>query len=60
LPCPGGEQPGAVVMPAGGGLVQPPLERPAEREGWAGAGDQPGGGLPGEPGGFGERQLDGE
>ena len=23
LPCPGGQQPGAVVVPAGGGLVQP-------------------------------------
>src|SRR5260370_28403892 len=49
-------------MPAGGGRVQPPRERPAEREGQAGAGDQPGGVLPGEagePGGLGERQLDG-
>ena len=42
--------------------MQLPPERPAEREGQAGAGDQPGGVLPGEagePGGLGERQLDG-
>jgi hypothetical protein len=45
------------VVPAGGGLVQPPAERPAEREGQAGAGDQAGGvlaGEAGEPGGLGE------
>ena len=57
LPGPGGEQPCAVVMPAGDGLVQPPSDRPAERESQAGAGDQPGGVLPGqagEPGGLGD------
>src|SRR3974390_3376313 len=62
LPGPGGEQPGAVVMPAGDGLVQPSPDRPAEREGQAGAGDQSGGVLPGEagePGGLGDRQRDG-
>src|SRR5260370_1108735 len=58
----GGGRRGAVGRPAGGGLVQPPRERRAAREGRAGAGDQPGGVLPGEagePGGLGERQLDG-
>src|SRR5262249_21386452 len=62
LPGPGGDQPGVVVMPAGGGLVQPSPEGPAKREGKAGAGDQRGGVLPGEdgePGGFGDGQLDG-
>src|SRR5262249_60172929 len=38
LPGPGGDQPGVVVMPAGGGLVQPSPEGPAKREGKAGAG----------------------
>jgi len=50
------------VVPAGDGLVPPPLEGPAQREGEAGTGDQPGGVLPGEsgePGGLGGRQLDG-
>ena len=49
-------------MPAGDGLVQPSPEGPAQREGEAGAGDQPGGVLPGEdgePGGLGDGQLDG-
>ena len=49
-------------MPAGDGLVQPSPDRPAEREGQAGAGDQSGGVLPGEagePGGLGDGQLDG-
>ena len=49
-------------MPAGDGLVQPSPDRPAEREGQAGAGDQPGGVLPGEadePGRLGDGQLDG-
>ena len=62
LPGPGGEQPGAVVMPAGDGLVQPSPEGPSQREGQAGAGDQPAGVLPGqasEPGGLGDGQLDG-
>jgi hypothetical protein len=50
------------VVPAGDGLVPPPLDGPVQREGEAGAGDQPGGGLPGEtgqPGGLGDRQPDG-
>src|SRR5712691_3326416 len=49
-------------MPAGGGLVQPSPQRPAQREGQAGAGDEPGGVLPGEagePGGLGDGQFDG-
>jgi hypothetical protein len=49
-------------MPAGDGLVQPSSAGPAQREGQAGAGDQPGGVLPGEagePGGLGDGQLDG-
>ena len=50
------------MVPAGDGLVQPSPDRPAERESQAGAGDQPGGVLPGEagePGGLGDGQLDG-
>ena len=57
-----GEEPGAVVVPAGDGLVPPSPGGPVQREGEAGAGDQPGGVLPGEtgePGGLGDRQLDG-
>jgi len=49
-------------MPAGGGLVQPSPQRPAQREGQASAGDDPGGVLPGEagePGGLGDGQFDG-
>jgi hypothetical protein len=47
-----------MVMPASGGLVASPSQRPAQREREAGAGDQPGGGLlsqSGEPGGLGDR-----
>jgi hypothetical protein len=50
------------VVPAGDGLVSPPLDGPVQREGEAGAGDQPGGvppGQTGEPGGLGDRQPDG-
>src|SRR5271156_2101793 len=57
-----GEEPGAVVVPAADGLVPPSLEGPVQRGGEAGAGDQPGGVLPGEsgePGGLGDRQRDG-
>ena len=57
-----GEEPGAVVVPAGDGLVPPSLDGPVQREGEAGAGDQPGGVLPGEtgePGGLAGRQPDG-
>src|SRR6266568_8322633 len=46
----------------GGGLVQPSPQRPAQREGQAGAADQPCGvlaGEAGEPGGLGNGQLDG-
>ena len=53
---------GAVVVPAGDGLVPPSLDGPVQREGEASAGDQPGGVLPGEtgePGGLGDRQPDG-
>src|SRR5262249_49917614 len=49
-------------MPAGDGLVQPSPEGPAQREGQAGAGDQPGGELPGEagePGGLRDGPPDG-
>src|SRR6266542_1628389 len=52
-------------MPAGGGLVQPPPQRPAQREGQAGAADEPGGvlaggaGEAGEAGGLGDGQFDG-
>jgi hypothetical protein len=49
--------PGTVVVPAGGGLVASPSQRPAQDEREPGAGDQPGGGLPGqcgEPGGLGD------
>src|SRR5487761_521153 len=56
-----GKEPGAVVVPAGGGLVPPPPGRPAQREGEPGAGDQPCGvvrGQAGEPGGLGDRQPD--
>ena len=57
-----GEEPGVVVVPAGNGLVPPSPGGAAQREGEAGAGDQPDGVLPGEagePGGLGDRQLDG-
>ena len=57
-----GEEPGAVVVPAGDGLAPPSPGGPVQREGEAGAGDQPGGVLPreaGEPGGLGDRQPDG-
>jgi hypothetical protein len=56
-----GKEPGAVVVPAGGGLVPSPAGGPAQREGEPGAGDQPGGvvrGQAGEPGGLGDRQPD--
>jgi hypothetical protein len=49
------------VVPAGGGLVPPSPQRPAQREGQPEAGDQPGGvlrGQAGEPGGLGDRQPD--
>ena len=52
------EEPGAVVVPAGGGLVASPPQRPAQGGREPGAGEQPGGGLPGqcgEPGGLGDR-----
>ena len=57
-----GEEPGAVVVPAGDGLVPPSPDGPVQREGEGGAGDQPGGVLPGEtgePDGLGDRQPDG-
>jgi len=50
------------VVPAGDGLVPPSPDGPVQREGEAGAGDQPGGVLPGQtgkPGGLGDRQPDG-
>ena len=56
-----GEEAGAVVVPAGGGLVAPPSGGPAQGEGQPGAGDDPGGvlrGKAGQPGGLGDRQLD--
>ena len=63
LPGRGGAgQPGTVVVPAGGCLVLPSPGGPAQREGEAGAGDQPGGvlrGEAGEAGGLGDRQPDG-
>src|SRR5690348_15652763 len=37
-----GEEPGAVVVPSGGGLMPPSPGGPAQREGEAGAGDEPG------------------
>ena len=49
------------MVPAGDGLVPPSPDGPVQREGEAGAGDQPGGVLPGEtgkPGGLGDRQPD--
>ena len=57
-----GQQPGAVVVPSGGGLVAPSAGGPAQGEGEPGAGDQPGGGLrgqAGQPRGLGDRQPDG-
>src|SRR3974377_1795857 len=54
----GREEPDAVVVPAGGGLVPSSPQRPAQREGEPGAGDEPGGvsrGEAGEPGGLGDR-----
>jgi len=48
------------VVPAGDGLVPPSLDGPVQREGESGAGNQPGGVLPGETGeprGLGDRQL---
>jgi hypothetical protein len=49
------------VVPAGGGLVPPSPQRPAQREGQPEAGDQPGDvlrGQAGEPDGLGDRQPD--
>jgi hypothetical protein len=60
--CDCGGEPGAVVVPAGRGLLAPAADGPAQGEGEAGAGDQPGGVLSGEtggPGGLGDRQPDG-
>jgi hypothetical protein len=57
-----GEQPGAEVVPPGSGLVSAPPQGPAQVEGEAGAGDQPGGVLPGQAfyaGGLGDGELDG-
>ena len=48
-------------MPAGAGLVAAPPPGPAQAEGEAGAGDQPGGVLPGQAfdaGGLGNGELD--
>jgi len=56
-----GQQPGAVVVPPGAGLVAAPPAGPAQVEGEAGAGDQPGGVLPGqafEAGGLGDGEPD--
>jgi hypothetical protein len=50
------------VVPSGGGLVPPSPGGPAQREGEAGAGNEPCGvlhGEAGEPGGLGDRELDG-
>ena len=51
-----------MVVPAGGGLVAASAGGPAQREGEAGAGDQPGerlgGGQAGQPGGLGDGQPD--
>ena len=50
------------MVPSGGGLVPPSPGGPAQCEAEAGAGDEPGGvlhGEAGEPGGLGDRQLDG-
>jgi hypothetical protein len=55
------QQPGAVVVPPGAGLVAAPPPGPAQVEGEAGAGDQPGGVLPGQTfdaGGLGDGELD--
>ena len=52
-----------MVVPAGGGLVAPAAGGPAQGEGEAGAGDQPGGCLRGQavqPGGLGGGQPDGD
>lgn len=51
-----------VVVPSGSGLVTAPPPGPAQAEGEAGTGDQPGGVLPGQAfdaGGLGDGQLDG-
>jgi hypothetical protein len=51
----------AVVVPAGADLVAAPPPGPAQAEGKAGAGDQPGGVLAGqafEPGGLGDGEPD--
>jgi hypothetical protein len=57
----GGGEAGAVVVPAGCGLVAAPPGGPAQREGEPGAGDQPGERLAcqaGQPGGLGDGQPD--
>jgi hypothetical protein len=43
LPCRGGKDPAAVVVPSGGGLMPWSPGGPAQYEGEAGAGDEPGG-----------------
>ena len=56
-----GQQPGAVVVPTGSGLMTAPPAGPAEAEGEAGAGDPPGGVLPGQAfdaGGLGDGEPD--
>ena len=56
-----GQQPGAVVVPAGSGLVAASPAGPAQAEGEAGAGDEPGGVLPGQAfdaGGLGDGEPD--
>ncbi len=56
-----GQQSGAVVVPTGSGLMTAPPAGPAEAEGEAGAGDPPGGVLPGQAfdaGALGDGELD--